>query len=497
MFNTFIITPFLNSALKHPKEIAFCINEEYYTYTHFIQRIAAIAKSLEDNSEVSIGLITNDDIDTYASIFAIWLIGKMYVPINLSSPSERNQNVIDQVGINTILDSTKVKELNSDDFETSITLLKSYSLNSDFDDQLAYIFFTSGSTGTPKGVMISKNNVASFIEAFEAMGYDINETDRCLQMFELTFDLSVMSFLVPLLKGACVYTIPKDKVKYGYVFDLMDEKELTVALMVPSILNYLHPYFDEINCPKMKYSLFCGEALHEQIVQEWSNCLPNARIDNVYGPTENTIFCTNYTFKRNSANDSHNGILSIGKPMLNNLTVIFNDENRPAAINETGELCLAGTQLTSGYFMNKQLNKEFFFSTSYNGNKTQFYRTGDLCLLKDDGNIAYVGRKDFQVKVQGFRIELSEIEFHAKKATTITTEQTLIALAVKNNAKNYEVALIFESEEFEISFVKEYISLKLPSYMIPTQYYFTKPFPLNVNGKIDRKSIAKKLNLIL
>ena len=181
--------------------------------------------------------------------------------------------------------------------------------------------------------------------------------------------------------------------------------------------------------------------------------------------------------------------------MLNNLTVVFNDENKPASVNETGELCLAGAQLTSGYFKNSQLNNELFFTISYKGNQTKFYRTGDLCLLKKDGNIAYVGRKDFQVKIQGFRIELSEIEFYAKKA--ITSKQTLIALAVKNDANNQEISLIFESEEFEYSFVREYISSKLPSYMVPTQYYFTKPFPLNVNGKIDRGAIAKRLNLCL
>lgn len=495
MFHNFIVAPFLNSASIFPKEHAFCINEEYFTYAEFTQRIYTIAKELEAINETSIALVTNDDLDTYAAIFAIWFTGKMYVPINPSSPAERNQKVIDQVGVQTILDSNKTKKLTSADFDTALKSLKSYTINSDFDNQLAYIFFTSGSTGTPKGVMISKNNVASFVEAFWALGYDINETDRCLQMFELTFDLSVMSYLIPLLKGACVYTIPKDKVKYGYIFELMDEKDLTVALMVPSMLNYLRPYFDEINCPKMRYSLFCGEALHLPIVQEWSNCLPNARIDNVYGPTENTIFCTSYTFKRDGENDAHNGVLSIGKPMLHNLTVVFDQENKPTSVNEIGELCLAGAQLTPGYFKNSRLNKELFFTTFYEGNQTKFYRTGDLCVLKENGNIAYVGRKDFQVKIQGFRIELSEIEFYAKKA--IPSKQTLIALAVRNEAENHEISLIFESEKFEYSFVKEYISSKLPSYMIPTQYYFTKPFPLNINGKIDRKAIAKELNLRL
>jgi D-alanine--poly(phosphoribitol) ligase subunit 1 len=495
MFNSNVVTPFLNSALKFKESNAFCINGTYYTYAQLIERIAAIAKELEGNKEVSIGLVTNDHLDTYASIFSIWLTGKMYVPLNPSSPGERNQNVIDQVGINTILDSNETKALNSDDFETSIDLLKSYSLKSEYDNQLAYVFFTSGSTGDPKGVMISKENVAKFMEAFWAIGYDINETDRCLQMFELTFDLSVVSYLSPLLRGACVYTIPTDKVKYGYIFELMDEKELTVALMVPSILNYLRPYFDEIKCPKMRYSLFCGEALHLQIIEEWANCLPNARIDNVYGPTENTIFCTSYSYKRDLANDSHNGVLSIGKSMLNNLTVVFNDENEPAKINEIGELCLAGAQLTSGYFNNDQLNKLSFFTPSYNGVNTRFYRTGDLCLLKEDGNISYVGRTDSQVKIQGFRIELSEVEFYVNKA--IKGLSTLVAMAVKNQANNHEVAVVFEAVQFDVNPIKQYLSTVLPSYMLPTQYYFTQTFPLNVNGKIDRKAIAKLLNINL
>ena len=487
MFSSYIAKQFLNIAIKYPQNNAFCINEEYFSYTQFIQRIAVIAKSLQNITETNIALVANDDLDTYASIFAIWITGKVYIPLNPDTPAERNQNVINQVGIKTILNSNKTNNLISQDFETSVNTLKSYTYNSDFDSQLAYIFFTSGSTGTPKGVMISKKNVASFVEAFWAMDYDINENDRCLQMFELTFDLSVMSYLIPLLKGTCVYTIPKNKIKYSYIFELMDEKELTVALMVPSILNYLRPYFDEIDCPKMKYSLFCGEALQNQIVEEWSNCIPNARIDNVYGPTEDTIFCTYYTFKKGVENDTYNGVLSIGKSMLNNLAVVFNDANQQTTFNEIGELCLAGAQLTPGYFNNPLLNQDMFFTAEYEGVDTHFYRTGDLCLLRENGNIDYAGRKDSQIKIQGFRIELSEIEFHAKKA--IKEQTVLVALAIKNAAGNNEIAVVFESQEFDVSDVKAYLKSKMPSYMIPTQYYFAKPFPLNTNGKIDRKKI--------
>jgi D-alanine--poly(phosphoribitol) ligase subunit 1 len=426
-------------------------------------------------------------LDTYASIFAIWSTGKTYVPLNPGTSAERNKSIIDQIGIKTILNSDETICLVSQDFESSVELLKSYIYKPDFDSQLAYVFFTSGSTGVPKGVMITKKNVASFVKAFWAMGYDVSEKDRFLQMFELTFDLSVMSYLIPLLKGACIYTIPKGQVKYSYIYELMDEKELTMALMVPSILNYLRPYFNEIDCPKMRYSLFCGEALNSQIVEEWSNCVPNARIDNVYGPTEDTIFCTYYTYKRESENDTHNGVLSIGKSMLNNLSIIFNDENTQSAINEIGELCLAGAQLTPGYFNNSSLNQIMFFNTYYKGINTRFYRSGDLCLLRENGNIVYVGRKDSQVKIQGYRVELLEVEYYARKA--IKGKFLLVALVIENSVGNNEVAIVFESQTFDIAIVKEYMQSKLPSYMVPTQYYFIKPFPLNINGKIDRKNL--------
>ena len=170
MFKNQIAKELINSALKFPKNNAFCLNEKYFTYIQFIQRVAAISKFLENIKDNNIAIISNDDIDTYAAIFAIWYTGKFYVPINPDVPAERNKNVIDQVGIKTILDSNETVKLISQDFDVSVKLLESYLTKSDFDDQLAYILFTSGSTGIPKGVMITKSNVAHYVEAFWNMG---------------------------------------------------------------------------------------------------------------------------------------------------------------------------------------------------------------------------------------------------------------------------------------------------------------------------------------
>jgi len=466
----------------------------FYTYADFAQIISnirvAIKESINENDS-NIGLITNDDIYTYASIVALWLEGKAYIPLNPEFPLDRNVTVINQANIESILDSSDTIVFS--EFNSISTLnIKNYELNLKpsevSNDTLAYIFFTSGTTGTPKGVPITFGNLSGFIEAQWALDYTITAEDRCLQMFELTFDLSVVSYLAPLLKGACVYTIPKDEIKYSYIFELMEDHELTYALMVPSILHYLRAYFNEINCPSMKYSLFCGEALPLDVTEEWSKCVPNATIANVYGPTECTIYCMDYTFKRNCENKTHNGVLTIGKDMINTSTIIVDDNNNEVAIGEPGELCLSGVQLTPGYWQNEEKNKEVFFYKNHNGKETRFYRTGDLCSADKDGDVLYLGRVDFQAKIQGFRVELSEIEFHTKSALN---KMNAVALAFTNVINNTEVGLVIESKPMDTKQLLDYLNEKLPKYMIPTQIKFVDGFPLNTNGKTDRNALTQ------
>ncbi|MBQ4819568.1 AMP-binding protein [Aquimarina sp. MMG016] len=488
-----LIVDIQQSIEKHHDHNAFYIGQEYYTYKEFGQVVSDIRKAIQVSSkkeEITFGLITNDDIQTYASIIALWMEGRAYVPLNPEFPESRNQMVIQQADIITILDSSKEQV-----FEEHHTILTKNLENSEIDltpvtvseEGLVYIFFTSGTTGTPKGVPINFGNLSGFMDAFWALDYPITSDDRCLQMFELTFDLSVVSYLAPMLKGACIYTIPKDEIKYSYIFELMEDHKLTFSLMVPSILHYLRPYFDEIDCPAMKYSMFCGEALPLDVTEEWSKCLPNATIANVYGPTECTIYCTDYTYNREGENKTHNGVLTIGKDMKNTTTIIVDEDNNEVAIGESGELCLSGAQLTTGYWKNKEKNKAVFFHKEYQGKNTRFYRTGDLCSRDEEGDILYLGRVDFQAKIQGFRVELSEIEFHAKAALD---KINVVAIAFTNSIHNTEIGVVIESEDFNTQELVDYMKTKLPAYMIPTQMKFIQSFPLNTNGKIDRNKLT-------
>ncbi len=495
--NTFheqVIKPFLLSAEQYAGNNAFCINNIFYSYRQFVEKVSAIRNEVVKlaKENINLGLVANDDIETYAAIIALWLEGKCYVPVNPETPAERNRNVLTQAGASVVIDSSAqplFPEL--DVIESKKLAFKEINLTpvDTSDDALAYIFFTSGTTGVPKGVPITRSNLAGFIAAFFAMDIQMDDSDKCLQMFELTFDLSVMSYLAPLLKGACVYTIPKDKIKFNYIAELFEEQHLTVALMVPSIIHYLRPYFDEIDCTSMRYSLFCGEALPLDVTKEWGACIPNARIMNVYGPTEDTIFCTHYTFNREGDNKASNGLLSIGKAMQETYTIIVNDNNEMVAPGEKGQLCLGGIQLTPGYWKNEEKNKEAFFYTDYKGANTRFYKSGDLCLADEAGDIMYLGRVDSQIKVQGFRVELSEIEFFAKE---YLKKINAVAIAFTNQIHNTEIGMVIESDEFDTKELISYMKTKMPVYMIPTQMRFEKSFPLNTNGKIDRKVLKEK-----
>ncbi|MFB9057589.1 AMP-binding protein [Mariniflexile ostreae] len=476
---------------KHEENNAFFINDTYYTYRDLAQGVSNIRQAIKpllSEKGANIGLVVHDNIETYASIIALWLEGKTYVPLHPDFPENRNQAIIDQAHINAVLDAS-----NQNTFQNTFTIqtcalptskinLNPSTLNR---SENAYILFTSGTTGVPKGVPISFRNLSNFLKAFNAL-CQVNKKDRCLQMFELTFDMSVVSFLVPLLAGACVYTIPKNKIKYSFIFELMEDYKLTIAIMVPSIINYLRPYFDEIHCPDMRFNLFAGEALYLDVLEEWSRCLPHAKIVNAYGPTETTIICTSYDFNRELENKTHNGIMCIGKDMEGTLSIVVGEQDQELEEGATGELCISGKQVTPGYWEDPEKNKTSFFYKDHNGENLRFYRTGDACFKDANGDFMYVGRVDFQAKIQGFRVELAEIEFHSK---AFLEKINVVAIALTNQLNNTEIGMAIESETIPTAALMSYLKTKLPHYMIPTQVIFTKQFPLNSNGKIDRNTL--------
>jgi acyl-coenzyme A synthetase/AMP-(fatty) acid ligase len=180
---------------------------------------------------------------------------------------------------------------------------------------------------------------------------------------------------------------------------------------------------------------------------------------------------------------------SIGKAMNGLIAIIIDEQRNILGPNQKGELCIAGGQLTPGYWNNQEITNKSFFDTEYEGIKTRFYKTGDLCYKDEDGDIMYAGRIDFQVKIQGYRIELGEIEFHARG---YLQGKNAIAIAFENKTGNTEIGLFVEGKLDNINVLSDYLKSKLPYYMIPTKIIVKEVFPLNTNGKVDR-IILKKL----
>ncbi|WP_024769167.1 AMP-binding protein [Aquimarina macrocephali] len=483
-----------DSIESHSDCNALCINNTFYTYHDFAIEISkirdAIANTVED-SEKLIGLVTNDDLQTYASIIALWLEGKAYVPVNPSTPIERNHKVFELTETRYVIDSSKTsiyedyKIITSGALDHTDINLKPKHVSG---DQLAYILFTSGTTGLPKGVPITFDNVNALVNAVDVEPeFNLVPSDRCLQMFELTFDFSVVTYLFPFLSGSCVYTIPKGAIKYFYIFKLIKEQRLTVLTMVPSIINYLRPYFPEINAPDVRYCSFGGGALHSDIAKEWSECLPNCKIFNYYGPTEFTVYSGFYPYHKETHQKAHNGIIAIGTPQEDTLYLVVNENNEEVPVNVTGELSLGGPQITPGYWKNEERNAQSFFVREENGRKERYYKTGDLCFKDEEGDFLYVGRADFQVKIRGYRVELAEVEFHAK--TKSDRKVNMVALDIANALGNAELCLAIESEEFDTEEIFDFMKTKMPDYMIPGHVRFIKEFPHSINGKINRKEL--------
>lgn len=472
---------------KYKNNTAFVINEKSFSYNDFVNKIALVQNLLFQNNTAEndiIAINTYNDIETYASIVAIWFSGMTFVPINPKHPKKRNELILNQINPKYTLSSNK------NDKDVILTTIEN---SSALDLKIVkrkkgsnmYVLFTSGSTGLPKGVPINYDNLNAFITDFSE-NYELNEKDKFLQIYDLTFDASIHCYLMPLFLGGTIYTVSSDKIKYLEAYKIMDKYNITFAKFPPSVLNFLQPFFKKIKLPNLKYSLLGGESLNYTLIKNWQNCVPNAQIQNVYGPTEATINTHIFNIDKNfNAKNCYHGIVSIGRPFGSNKAIVIDENNNEVPNGIKGEMCLLGKQITKGYFNNTSKNKTSFFKI----NNELAYKTGDIVMINEIGNFLYCGRKDNQIQIQGFRVELSEIEQAARKIITVSN---IVALSYQNKNNSTEIALFLEVKSLDSNQLKDRLKNDLPSYMIPKQLINVTNFPLTSSGKIDRKSLLKQ-----
>ena len=492
-----ILSRFIQCSTECWDRPAIFVDEKLYTYDELKSICSAMRALLKTNGIKRgdrVGIFTENTVYTYASILATLSCSACYVPLNYENPVERNRGIIADAGINILLYSEREKEaleLSASPGAECCPISnhvtpdsRQFDVAEQSDTDICYLLFTSGTTGKPKGVPIYNRNLAAFLDMMLQTGkYDFDNNDRFLQMFELTFDLSVFSFLVPLSVGASVYPIPQKRMAYLEVAEMLEGKQITVALMVPSVINYLKPYFEELYLPKLRYSLFCGEALYHENLCGWAQCVPRAKIENLYGPTEATIFCIRYEWERGEApHPEGKGIVPIGRAMEGMDAFKLTG----GGLDEEGELCLSGAQVTRGYWNNAAKTAEAFGTTK---DGQTFYRTGDLCKLDRAGNFLYLGRIDNQVKIDGHRVELEEIEFHAR---AFCQDKQVVATVNRSEEGSHYILLFVETENDLRRGLEEHLRKQLPDYMIPKEMLTVSRFPLNSNGKIDRKALLQQ-----
>jgi len=496
---TSILSRFIDHAAQHADRSAVVVGERAYTYGDLSRLSAAIAAVLERQGVQRgdrVGFFAESTIHTYASILAILSRGAAYVPLRTDSPVARNREIVCDAGIRVVLyadaehdaralaaaPDTNCHAVPTRDIAPNAGPLKAVSQS---PADLCYLLFTSGSTGRPKGVPILYRSLSAFMATILESGrYEFTPRDRFLQMFDLTFDPSIFAYLVPLSVGASFYPLPRKGITYLEVADILETQEISVAMMVPSVIAYLKPYISELSLPHLRYSLFCGEALHHDTLSAWATCAPSAKIENLYGPTEATIVCLRYEWRHGEPpHPQGKGIVPIGTPMEGVQAFLRAEDGA----DDVGELCLIGDQVTASYWNNPSKTAEAF-GTNEAGQR--FYRTGDLCRRDRAGNVLYLGRIDNQVKIDGHRIELEDIEFHARAFDG--GDRQVAAVVNAGEVGRHFIVLFVEGDDVDTRGLSEHLRTRLPGYMIPREIVPVSSFPLNSNGKIDRKALVTR-----
>jgi amino acid adenylation domain-containing protein len=357
----------------------------------------------------------------------------------------------------------------------------------------AYLLFTSGSTGEPKGIRICHKNVTSYVD-YILNRYEVTEDDRISNSFDLTFDPSVHDMFVAWAAGACLYVVPESILFAPSRF--IKKHELTMWCSVPSTANMMARLrmLKPGAFPSLRCSLFCGEALSARSAAMWQDAAPNSIVENLYGPTEATITIIGYRWDRNdSEEECINGMVPIGKPFPNHLAEVINTYGQIASVDEEGELCLCGPQVSDGYFNDARKTNECFV-TLPDVNGGRWYKTGDLAKKDENGVIHYLGRLDNQVQVRGHRVELQEVEYAISRLLDTGSAICIPWPIVDGVASNIHAFVTDKPASVSVEDILHHCSATLPDYMVPETIHLIDEYPLNPNGKIDRRALASLLS---
>lgn len=506
---------FLDKIKQHvvntPQKTALIFNATQLTYQSLFHQVSQLAYKIKiccgKNDRCHVAFCLDHGIEMVVAILAIIEAGGLYIPLDPSHPKKHQEYILEHGKPDLFICTEK-----TDDVDISNKIKKLYLLQNgkiseqttnqaDFDpiiethprthqdvgiqhNALAYIIYTSGSTGTPKGVEISHLALHNFLCDMEKR-LNLTEQDRWLAITTPTFDIANLELLLPLMVGATlVIAKPEISSNPHQLADILVQKQITVMQATPTIWQLLE---DIAWQGRAQLTGLCGgDLLTPELAQSLVKKLHT--LWHLYGPTETTIWSTCERYTKNL-----NLPLSIGKPIANTEAYILDKTMMPLPPGAIGMLYIAGLGLANSYHQCKTLTEKKFIVNPFYPDIScyeRLYKTGDLAYWLHDGRLMFVGRKDFQVKLHGYRIELQAIEHYLHTFPGIKTAIAHIHVD-KQNEKKLIAYILPDHDKVTLSFnaLKTYLSSYLPLYMIPSAFYLLENLPLTSNLKIDRKSL--------
>ncbi len=524
---TSLYAQFSRSAHTFPERVAIEVDGESILYRQLeasAQRVAATLQARRPPGDSIVPLtcvLGQRSAGVYAGILGSLASGHGYVPMLTSSPTGRIVGMLDQLAaVELLVDSEGLKKLEAilAAVRRPMTVIL---LDADIDPgmrqrwpthrilghqdlaaaaawqtpkanpgDLAYVLFTSGSTGQPKGVMVSHANVTAFLDVVVDR-YSLVPEDRFSHMFDLTFDLSVFDMFAAWSVGACLCCPgARDRLLPSRY---INESNLSVWFSVPSALQLMKKTGTLVTdaFPKLRISLFCGESLIVELARAWIASAPRSHVENIYGPTELTLACTGHPCDETLDSLPPEATVPIGTAFPGMSVRIIDDDNKEVADGQIGELWMSGPQCALGYWENPERTAESFVVPA--GQEQRFYRTGDRVRRSEPQSVLeFHGRSDQQIKLRGYRVELGEIEAALRRASGAN-----VAIAVPwplSPSGSAEGIVAFVTPTgIDAATLRTAIAAALPSYMTPREIRFLERFPLNANGKVDRKALAASL----
>ncbi|TDD61278.1 amino acid adenylation domain-containing protein [Kribbella antibiotica] len=449
----------------NPSATAVVCAGESLTYGELNARANQVARSLVARGVTPgslVGLVLPRSLDLVVAVLAVLKAGAGYVPIDPAYPAERVDFVLRDAAPAVVLTELDGEGLSTEDLAPEDLAAEDLTIEG---SDTAYVIYTSGSTGTPKGVVVSHQNVVSLFHATSEL-FEVGPEDVWTLFHSYAFDFSVWELWGPLLSGGRLVVVPFDVTRSpAELWDLVLAEGVTVLSQTPSAFYNLTPAPSSL-----RYVVFGGEALQFDRVQGWLEVGP--QLVNMYGLTEATVHTTYRVV------DGGGSLIGRGLPNLR--TYVLDESLLPVAPGVTGELYVAGPQLARGYLGRAALTADRFVADPFGAGR--MYRTGDLVRWTADGELAYLGRSDAQVKLRGFRIELGEVE------AAVVRHPGVAQVAVVAREGRQLVAYVV-GRGLEPASLRSVVAEVLPEYMVPAAFVVLDSLPLTTNGKLDQRAL--------